>query len=131
MPEKQLSIGYSAIAQSQLTEMKDRALSNPSGADATVYNGIKRIIEHFWTPALFSQREAWLRKPLANVGRSKWGRFRIFFIASSQQQRIVVLFIGYRKEGDKKDAYEEFSRLLKRGSFDDIFQALGVGKPAL
>jgi hypothetical protein len=41
----------------------------------------------------------------------------------------VVLFIGYRKEGDKHDAYVEFERHLKRGAFDQQFAELGLPKP--
>lgn len=67
-----------------------------------------------------------------NVFRTKpTGRTRLFYIASSRLQLVRVLYLGMqRKEGDKRDAYSEFSRLLKAGRFDSDFAALGVGKPS-
>ncbi|HEY0463907.1 MAG TPA: type II toxin-antitoxin system YhaV family toxin [Polyangiaceae bacterium] len=67
-----------------------------------------------------------------NVFRTKpTARTRLFYIASSRLQVVRVLYLGMlRKEGDKKDAYKEFSRLLKAGRFDADFAALGVGRPA-
>jgi len=61
----------------------------------------------------------------------KIGRLRVFFIASEPTKRAIVLCLGYRKAGDKNDAYEEVRRLIRRGSFDPQFAELGITKPKL
>jgi hypothetical protein len=66
---------------------------------------------------------------LAGIYRTKVGRLRIFWIASSAKQRAIVLFIGYRKEGGKKDAYTEFIRRLQAGEFDHYFGELKQQNP--
>ncbi|MEY4510529.1 MAG: Toxin with endonuclease, of toxin-antitoxin system [Pseudomonadota bacterium] len=71
-----------------------------------------------------------LRDELRCVQRLKLGRFRLFFIYSTPLQRVSVLYIGFRKEGDTADAYEEFGRLLKRGYFDNMFAELGLSRDA-
>ncbi len=73
-----------------------------------------------------------LKEDLAGVFRVKVGkRIRIFYLASSVHNTAIVLMIGYRKEGDKNDAYEVLRRLLHRGAFDAHFAELGVRKPKL
>jgi hypothetical protein len=59
----------------------------------------------------------------------KKGRIRVFYAASSERARAVVLLLGYRKQGDKRDAYAELERLLRRKDFDRVFEDLGVKKP--
>ncbi len=53
-----------------------------------------------------------LSGPLANIFRLKKGRFRICYIASSEQRRIVVLYISetLRKSGDMADPYNVFTK---------------------
>ena len=46
-------------------------------------------------------------------------RTRLFYLASSAAHEVRVPLYGAttRKENDKRDAYREFARLLKRGDF--------------
>jgi hypothetical protein len=92
----------------------------------TVADVIRTIVAN---PELAFMPKHALRSPLAGVFRIKKGRFRLFFIASREKQAAIVLFLGYRKEGDKRDAYSEFERHLRRGAFDPQFVELGMKRP--
>lgn len=46
-----------------------------------------------------------------------------------KKKRSILLWVGYRKEGDKNDAYEEMRRRMKNGDFDVHFEELGIKKP--
>ncbi|MER3587576.1 MAG: endonuclease [Mastigocladus sp. ERB_26_1] len=61
-----------------------------------------------------------LQKPLQKYGRlKKMGlpeRYRLFFRAFKEQKIIVILWLGFpRKEGDKKDCYQVFSKKVMNG----------------
>ena len=63
-----------------------------------------------------------LRKPLDKYSRLKKmglpNRYRLFFKVFSQQKVIIVLWLGFpRKEGDKKDCYRVFTKMVKKGQF--------------
>ena len=65
-----------------------------------------------------------LTGPLRKFGRVKKmgipSRYRLFFRAFKvpQSQSIFVLWLGYpRKEGDKKDCYRGFRKMVERGDF--------------
>lgn len=63
-----------------------------------------------------------LRKPLDKYSRLKKeglpSRYRLFFKVFSQQKVIIVLWLGFpRKEGDKKDCYRVFAKMVKKGQF--------------
>lgn len=50
-------------------------------------------------------------------------RYRLFFRVFPAQQSIVILWLGFpRKEGDKKDCYTVFEKLVKRGDFPTNMQ---------
>lgn len=66
---------------------------------------------------------------LSGVRRAKLGRGRVFFLASRQKQLAIVLMLGFRKEGDRNDAYVEIVRRIRRGEFDDQFREIGIAKP--
>lgn len=70
-----------------------------------------------------------LRGSLASVLRIKKGRLRIFFLASVQKQKAIVLFFGYRREGHKGDAYAELERMIRKGTFDPQFAELEIPRP--
>ncbi len=67
--------------------------------------------------------EYYLHGDLKGYRRYKQGlkRYRLFFTFSNTPPLILYLYINddkhLRKEGDKNDPYEEFKRLVKRGSF--------------
>ena len=123
-------VRHSPLAATALAEMKAAAEGAPAGSPATAYDAVAKLIKEVISdPRLAIRRNHMLKGTLANVLRVKTGRLRIFFLASSARERAVVLWIGYRKEGDRKDAYTEFERLLRAGTFDQQFAELGVAKP--
>lgn len=63
-----------------------------------------------------------LRKPLDKYSRLKKmglpNRYRLFFKVFPQQKVIIILWLGFpRKEGDKKDCYRVFAKMVKKGQF--------------
>lgn len=70
---------------------------------------------------------------LSNIFRCSKGRMRIYWIASSEQRRVSVLFISDtpRKEGDVNDPYKVFGAIVMSGRFDEIFDKLGVTRPGI
>ncbi|BAZ51764.1 hypothetical protein NIES4103_44220 [Nostoc sp. NIES-4103] len=65
-----------------------------------------------------------LQKPLQKYGRLKKiglpERYRLFFRAFREQKIIIILWLGYpRKEGDKKDCYQVFTKKVENGEFPD------------
>lgn len=70
-----------------------------------------------------------LRKPLQKYGRlKKMGlpqRYRLFFRAFPDQQIIIVLWLGFpRKEGDRQDCYQVFSRMVANGKLPESYESL-------
>lgn len=127
-----IDVSYSPAAAEQLAEYKRRAEANPDTEHAAVYRGLVDIIRNvIGHPVHCFDRRNMLRDDLANVWRVKKGRLRIYYLASSQKQRAIVLFIGFRKAGDQHDAYEDVARFIRRGTFDKQFEELGVTKPDL
>ncbi len=54
-------------------------------------------------------------------------RYRLFFrvLKTSEQKAIFILWLGYpRKEGDKNDCYQAFTRMVKRGDFPESLDEL-------
>ncbi|MDK2408147.1 type II toxin-antitoxin system YhaV family toxin [Anabaena sp. UHCC 0204] len=65
-----------------------------------------------------------LQKPLQKYGRlKKMGlpeRYRLFFRPFKEPKIIIILWLGFpRKEGDKKDCYEVFTKRVENGDFPD------------
>jgi len=125
----------SAVADEQFTIIAARAAASPDTAEGILWREVEKELTVFVTnPEQVMSRTHQFTKTghdFGNVFRTKpTGRTRLFYIASSRLQVVRVLYLGMlRKEGDKKDAYKEFSRLLKAGRFDADFAALRVGKP--
>jgi toxin YhaV len=70
-----------------------------------------------------------LRKPLERYGRlKKMGlpqRYRLFFRAFAEQRVIIILWLGFpRKEGDRRDCYQVFSRMVANGRLPDSYESL-------
>lgn len=70
-----------------------------------------------------------LRKPLQKYGRlKKMGlpqRYRLFFRTFAEQQIIIILWLGFpRKEGDRQDCYQVFSRMVTNGKLPDSYESL-------
>ncbi|MBH8575126.1 type II toxin-antitoxin system YhaV family toxin [Nostocaceae cyanobacterium CENA369] len=70
-----------------------------------------------------------LQKPLHKYGRlKKMGlpeRYRLFFRAFKEQKIIIILWLGYpRKEGDKKDCYQVFTKKVENGELPESIDEL-------
>ncbi|MFN6477712.1 type II toxin-antitoxin system YhaV family toxin [Nostoc sp. DedQUE07] len=70
-----------------------------------------------------------LQKPLQKYSRlKKMGlpeRYRLFFRAFKEPKIIIILWLGYpRKEGDKKDCYQVFSKKVENGDFPESINNL-------
>ena len=55
-----------------------------------------------------------LKDELAGYRRVKKGRRRIFYEVDEGRSLISILYVGFRKAGDRHDAYREFQRLFGR-----------------
>ena len=69
-----------------------------------------------------------LRKPLDKYSRLKKmglpNRYRLFFKVFPQKV-IIILWLGFpRKEGDKKDCYRVFAKMVKKGQFPLLLKDL-------
>jgi toxin YhaV len=65
-----------------------------------------------------------LKKPLQKYSRLKKmglpSRYRLFFKVFKEANTIIILWLGFpRKEGDKKDCYNVFAKLVKNGEFPE------------
>jgi toxin YhaV len=70
-----------------------------------------------------------LRKPLQQYGRlKKMGlpqRYRLFFRAFAERKVIIILWLGFpRKEGDRRDCYQVFSKMVANGKLPDSYESL-------
>lgn len=79
--------------------------------------GIEEKIPNDPTASYFA-----LKKPLDKYSRLKKmglpNRYRLFFKVFPQQKTIIILWLGFpRKEGDKKDCYRVFAKMIKKGQF--------------
>ncbi len=57
------------------------------------------------------------------------GRYRLFFrvFDTSEMKAILFLWLGYpRKEGDRNDCYEVFTKMMNRGEFPEKLDELIV-----
>lgn len=70
-----------------------------------------------------------LKKPLQKYSRLKKmglpNRYRLFFKVFSEQKTIIILWLGFpRKEGDKKDCYRVFGKMVQQGRFPSVLEDL-------
>jgi toxin YhaV len=93
---------------------------------AAIMRAIKEIIPADPLASHFA-----LTGPLKQYSRVKKmgipNRYRLFFKAfqSTEQKSIFILWLGYpRKEGDKKDCYKAFRKIVERGDFPDSLDEL-------
>ena len=127
-----LAVSYSPAAAAWFAARRAEAELAPHGAPATLYRSVLRLVTDIISdPVHAFDLKYRLRPPLGSVFRVKAGRLRVFFLASSTHQRSIVLAVGFRKEGDKRDAYTELERWISRGDFDPQFAELGISRPKL
>ena len=65
-----------------------------------------------------------LKRPLQKYSRIKKmglpSRYRLFFRVFKEANTIIILWLGFpRKEGDKKDCYKVFSKMVINGNFPE------------
>ena len=52
-------------------------------------------------------------------------RYRLFFRAFAERKVIIILWLGFpRKEGDRRDCYQVFSRMVANGKLPDSYESL-------
>lgn len=87
---------------------------------------IDRLIPH--EPFSADRR---LAGALSHIYRVKKGRFRICYSGMPGTETLTVLFISetLRKEGDQQDPYRIFTKMVMSGSFDGVFEKLGLRRP--
>ncbi|WP_026794925.1 MULTISPECIES: type II toxin-antitoxin system YhaV family toxin [Planktothrix] len=62
-------------------------------------------------------------KRVKKMGLEK--RHRLFFKYNEDKKEIVILWLGFpRKQGDKKDCYTVFTKMVESGKFPDSFKEL-------
>lgn len=90
-----------------------------------LYSAIMRAIQEIIPQDPYASNLA-LTGSLKRYGRVKKmgipNRYRLFFraIEAPQQKSIFILWLGYpRKEGDKKDCYAVFQKMVDRGEFPE------------
>jgi len=127
-----LGVAYTLAASTQISQYKAEALAHPSKYQAALYEAIKKAITDIVASEdLAFHRQFALGGDLAGIRRVKvMKRFRVFFIASSSKKAARVLLIGFRKAGDKNDAYKDLGRRLINGEFDHAFAEIGMTKPS-
>lgn len=88
-----------------------------------LYVAIMRAVKEIIPADPLASRFA-LTGPLKRYGRVKKmglpNRYRLFFrvFQAGEQKSIFILWLGYpRKEGDKKDCYAVFQKMVERGDF--------------
>ena len=119
-----------ACARLQFKELKRRAKSHPGTIHEKTWEAFREVVTTVIGSsdvALHPMRA--LRGELHPVMRQKFGRFRIFYIVSEHARKAIVLFIGYRRQGDADDAYDEIAQLLRGPEFDLLFSELNLTKP--
>jgi hypothetical protein len=129
-----LQLKTSQYAAEQIKQTRANAEARPNSAHDAKWRALKKLLQeivsnedHALSAATALGRRGSLN--LAGIRRAKLGRERIFFVASREKQVAIVLMLGYRKEGDRNDAYVEIVRHIRRGEFDEQFREAGIAKP--
>jgi len=136
-PAKQppYTVEMTASAEAVYVDLYRRAkaaesVNNPSSAHCTTFHMVREAVKIIIPGDPLNKRYA-LRGKLSNVFRIRKGRLRICWIASSRTRRICILFIAQtlRKEGDPRDPYVLFEKLMEAGHFDRVMKDLQLPKP--
>jgi hypothetical protein len=129
-----LQLKSSQYAAEQINQARANADARPNSVHAAKWRALKKLLleiitneDHAFSPATALGRRGPVN--LSGVRRAKLGRERVFFLASRQKQLAIVLMLGFRKEGDRNDAYVEIVRRIRRGEFDEQFREAGIAKP--
>jgi hypothetical protein len=131
-----LQLKYSRYAEEQIRQARATAEARPGKAHSPNWPALKKVLreivaneDHAFSSATALGRRGPVN--LAGVRRAKLGRHRLFFLASREKGLALVLMLGFRKDGDRRDAYVEIVQRIRRGEFDEQFREAGVAKPDL
>jgi hypothetical protein len=130
-----LQLKSSEHAAGQINEARANAAARPNSAHAAHWRALEKLLREVISNEdhAFSSATALGRRRDSNlpgVRRAKIGeRGRVFFLASREKKLAIVLMIGFRKDGDRNDAYLEIARRIRRGEFDEQFREAGIDKP--
>jgi mRNA-degrading endonuclease RelE of RelBE toxin-antitoxin system len=118
---------YSRIWESARNQVDN---GNQAGSHVKLLRLVDECLDTIIPHDPFNPKRA-LSGALSSVYRVKKGRIRICYVASSQHSRITVLYISetMRKEGDRRDPYAVFTKLVMSGEYDDLFEKIGIRKP--
>ena len=129
MPDR-YSVELSETAQKVYGRMFEEAhacieAGNETNSKVTRFRMVDEALDKIIPHDPFARDRA-LAGPLSGIFRVKKGRIRICYIASSENQKIIVLYISdtLRKSGDANDPYNVFSRLLRAGKFDSLLKKI-------
>lgn len=133
MAAPRLAVGVSPVLGPILRAYKQFNATNPQRREAILYRVVKSAVEAVISdPAHAMDSAHRLTGNLAGVRRLKFGpesRYRLFYLCAPEKGRSILLWLGYRKAGDKNDAYAEMARRVGRGDFDEQFKDLGIPRP--
>lgn len=133
--DKPYTIHLTETAKSTYLEIARKAQEAEDRGEETSYHCttlrmVNEILDQLIPHDPINKKHA-LAGQLSNIFRYKKGRMRLYWIASSKLREVYILYISDtpRKEGDVRDPYEIFSRLVMSGKFNEIFEELGVKIP--
>ncbi len=129
-----LQLKTSRYAAEQINQARANAEARPNSAHDATWRALRKLLQEIVTneDLAFSAATALGRRGpvnLSGVRRAKLGRQRVFFLASRERQLAIVLMLGFRKEGDRNDAYVDIVRRIRRGEFDEQFREAGITRP--
>lgn len=109
----------------QIEPWRAKAEKKPQSAEAIMYRAVQKIAEEVLVGHAHDPR--WVLTHLP-VRRVQSGRLRVFFAFSPEKRIAILLMIGIRAQGDRRDAYDDIERELKRGVFDEVLDELGIAR---
>lgn len=124
-----LKVTYSPLAAAQVLSLREEGEAKPEKAQGKRWKALRRVLvellpDHGLDPSHMK------RNDLSGIRAMHAGaRDRVVWLASKEKAAVIVLMIGFVKEGDREDAYEVVERELRRGTFDDAFAELEIPKP--
>lgn len=131
-----LDVEWSSRFRLYMTGLRRLTDGRPRNAHHMMLDGLERLsaqlaYEHICFGLDHQLRDDPHGNNLRGVLRFKFGRGRLFYIASRERRLVIVLHYGdTRRAGDPThDAYAEMARLVRSTEFDRLFEKVGVKKP--
>lgn len=125
-----LKVTFTQDAAEQITQIRAEGEAKPDKAQGKIWKALLRVLkeylpEHGLNPSHIKKGAVLSGVRAMHVG----ARNRIVWLASKEKGAVIVLMIGFVKEGDREDTYEVAEREMERGRFDDAFAELEIPKP--